>query len=86
MGTLGCGYAIDASPRGAACLAPWFNEGGLTEGRQDLGLCVELCSDAADCTQPGFVCDTSQGGPSGSAGACLPEAEVVGGNIGADAG
>jgi hypothetical protein len=86
LDTLGCGYATDANPRGAACLAPWFNEGGVTEGQQDLGLCVELCSETADCAQEGFVCDTSQGGPPGSAGACLPEAEVVSGDIGADAG
>ncbi len=84
--SLGCGYASDANPRGASCAVSWFNEGGVTEGRQDLGLCIELCNTSADCAQPDFACDTSQGGPPGSAGACIPEADLASGNAGADAG
>ena len=86
LGSLGCGFSTDANPRGAACLVPWFIEGGFTEGRQDLGLCSELCNETGDCAQPGFVCDTSQGGPFGSSGLCLPGVEATGGGIGADAG
>ncbi len=71
--SLGCGYALDANPRGAACIAPWP---GGNEGQQDLGLCIELCNQASDCEQPGFVCDTSQPVPAGSVGACLPPGAV----------
>lgn len=88
LDSLGCGFGIDADPRGAACLAPWFNVGGFSEGRQDLGLCIELCNQTSDCNQAGFVCDTSQPTPAGSAGACLPQAEGTPGvaDAGADGG
>lgn len=75
---LGCGYGDDADPREAACIAPWLNEGGVTEGRQDLGLCAELCYATADCTQPDWSCDTSRGGPPGSGGVCIPNLDLFG--------
>jgi hypothetical protein len=75
---LGCGYGDAADPREAACIAPWFNQDGVTEGRQDLGLCAELCYSTADCTQPGWSCDTSRGGPPGSNGVCVPDLDLFG--------
>jgi hypothetical protein len=75
--SLGCGFALDADPRGAACLVPWLSAGGFTEGQQDLGLCIELCNETSDCNQFGFVCDKSQPTPAGSSGACLPGTEMT---------
>lgn len=83
--SLGCGYGSDADPREAACVAAWFNTDGVSEGRQDLGLCLELCYVTADCTQQDWSCDTSQGGPVGSGGVCIPNVDLVG-TVSPDAG
>jgi hypothetical protein len=72
---LGCGHGPDVDPRPAACVAAWLNVDGVSEGRQDLGLCLELCYVTADCTQPDWSCDTRQGGPVGSGGVCVPNAD-----------
>jgi hypothetical protein len=56
FGALGCGYGGNAQPRGATCLTPaTFDENG-SEGVGDVGLCLELCDQAADCAQPGWQC------------------------------
>jgi hypothetical protein len=86
LGSLGCGFGTDANPRGAACIAPWLSQGGVTEGRQDLGVCIELCNATPDCAQPDWVCDTTRGGVPGSGGACVPAADAPPGNATADAG
>ncbi len=75
---LGCGYGAGVQPRPAACVAAWLNVDGVSEGRQDLGLCLELCDVTADCTQPDWSCDTSQGGPVGSGGVCVPNLDLFG--------
>ena len=74
LDSLGCGFTSDADPRGAACIGPWLRQDGVTEGRQDLGVCVELCNTASDCTQADWVCDTTGGSPPGAAGTCIPAA------------
>jgi hypothetical protein len=68
----GCGFnALTAGPRGAACLAP--GRPGAVGG--DLGLCFELCDDASECSQAGWICsaiDPAQQSLIGRYGQCLP--------------
>jgi len=68
----GCGFnALTAAPRGAACLAP--GRSGAVGG--DLGLCFELCDDAAECSQAGWICspiDPARQSLVGRYGQCLP--------------
>jgi len=85
LDSLGCGFGSDANPREAACLLPWISQGGVSEGRQDLGICLQLCNSDPDCTQPSWVCDTASGGLPGAAGACVP-ADSTAGNPTPDAG
>ena len=56
FGTLGCGYGSNAQPRGAMCLTPATFDANGSEGVGDVGLCLELCDQAADCAQPGWQC------------------------------
>ena len=57
---IGCGYGIAPDgPRGAGCFLPAVRGFLSNEGAGDVGLCFELCSDASECTQPGWVCSTS---------------------------
>jgi hypothetical protein len=59
LGSLsGCGYGRDAEVRDAACVVPVVAAGRFSEGPGDLGLCLELCDEAADCQQAsaGFAC------------------------------
>lgn len=76
FGTFGCGYDANASPRDAMCLtAATFDENG-SEGIGDVGLCLELCDEAADCTQPGWQC-TPAPDARGRAGFCTaPSADA----------
>lgn len=57
----GCGYGLSASPRGAGCILPQVRGFLSTEGAGDMGLCGELCSVSADCTQTdrGWTCEQS---------------------------
>lgn len=60
---VGCGFGVSANPRGAGCLLPRV-QGllGGTEGLGDVGICVELCSEDAECEQfetGGWICDES---------------------------
>jgi hypothetical protein len=60
---VGCGYGL-APPngvRGAGCLAPQIRGFVADEGLHDMGFCVQLCSETADCTQAagGWICDES---------------------------
>jgi hypothetical protein len=57
---IGCGYGATAAERGAGCLAPQQSGFLSSEGAGDVGFCVELCSDASECTQAlerGWECD-----------------------------
>jgi hypothetical protein len=58
---VGCGYGINppGGVRGAACFLPQVQGFLSSEGIHDMGFCVELCSETAECTQAdrGWVCD-----------------------------
>jgi hypothetical protein len=66
VGAPGCGYDGSEALIGAACILPQVPG----EGQGDRGLCLALCDDAADCTQPGFTCVLQP--TSGRAGVCVP--------------
>jgi hypothetical protein len=78
LGSLsGCGYARDASSRGAACITPQVAAGRFSEGVGDLGFCRELCDVAEDCERAdeGWVCSPINEGAAtffGRPGACVP--------------
>ena len=77
FGTLGCGYGSNAPGRGAMCLTPaTFDESG-SEGAGDVGLCLELCDQAADCAQPGWQC-TPAPDARGRSGFCTAPGAVAG--------
>ncbi len=83
VGALGCGYGVNAQPRDAMCLgAAVFDELG-SEGRGDVGLCLELCDQASDCAQPGWRCIEAPD-LRGRAGFCVEPAEAAA--LAADAG
>lgn len=59
---VGCGYGLNPSVRGAACITPRVTGFLSSEGQGDLGFCAELCDADTDCTQHvdrGWVCSTS---------------------------
>lgn len=84
---IGCGYGIaPESPRGAGCFTPAQRGFLSSEGEGDVGLCFELCADASECTQPGWVCQTSAATQTrlNRPGVCVPP--PVAGDAGADSG
>jgi hypothetical protein len=89
---LGCGAGLSSTSVEAACLRPRVV--GLTgsEGRGDMGFCIELCSQSSDCEQGAggfFECDPSDEIRRlyGRTGACdvIPPANDAGADTGADA-
>lgn len=78
LGSLaGCGYSRDASEREAGCLTPLVSVNGFSEGPGDVGLCRELCDEAADCqrSNEGWICRSLSASAAqffGRAGACSP--------------
>lgn len=81
FGTFGCGYGRNAAPREAMCLAAAVFDATGSEGIGDVGICLELCDVAADCSQPGWQCLVTPE-VQGRAGACVAAA----GSLGVDAG
>jgi hypothetical protein len=78
---------VNARPREAMCIgAVVFDELG-SEGLGDVGLCLELCDEALDCTQPGWRCVEAPE-VRGRAGFCVEPAPAVPtpAPVGADAG
>jgi hypothetical protein len=59
---IGCGFGLNASPRGAGCIIPQVRGFLSTEGAGDVGLCGELCSDSSECSQAasGWTCELSE--------------------------
>jgi hypothetical protein len=87
---IGCGYGLAPSgERAAGCFAPAETGFLSSEGDGDVGLCIELCSTAADCTQPGWLCRTSDANQArlGRPGVCLPPPPTdAGTDAGSDSG
>jgi hypothetical protein len=89
---VGCGSGVSSPSIEAACLRPRVT--GLTgsEGRGDIGFCIELCSQTSDCEQGAggkFECDPSDEIQRRyhRTGACdvIPPAADAGADTGADA-
>jgi hypothetical protein len=82
----GCGFGNTAAEgtRDAACLLPQEQNGASG----DVGLCIELCDQDADCEQDGYVCvldlEPEAQAQLGRLGECVPPLLLNGG--GADAG
>lgn len=62
------GSPVGCEPYGSDvfCLLP------IAPDDEQVGICVELCSTAADCAQPGYECFDIGGTVSGRTGGCLP--------------
>jgi len=86
---IGCGYGLaPTGERAAGCFTP-FERGFLSsEGDGDVGVCFELCSTAADCTQPGWICQTDDAIQArlSRPGVCLPPQPTDAGTDAGDAG
>jgi len=85
---VGCGYGPSVAKRDAGCFAPRVRGFLSSEGTGDVGFCVELCDEAADCAQAtshNWTCILSAGTRErfGRGGICNPEPA---GDAGTDAG
>ena len=90
---VGCGYGPTDTPRDAGCLAPVVQGFlGGAEGEGDVGFCVELCTESAECEQNAthnWICQPSPPAQTNfnRAGVCFPPgAEADAGADGGDAG
>ncbi len=85
FGTLGCGYGSNAEPREAMCLVVAVFDANGSEGLGDVGLCLEVCDGAVDCSQSGWQCvpDSEVRGRSGycapALASLMPDAGFQGG-------
>jgi hypothetical protein len=59
---IGCGFGLNATPRGAGCILPQVRGFLSTEGAGDVGLCGELCAESSECAQAasGWTCELSE--------------------------